>query len=65
MIERHEPSSVRLRDIDVRAESVNAVLSLGFYAVCGVIGLCPRPIRHQLTNAFVSWSEAVDEQRYS
>lgn len=35
MIERHEPSSVRLRDIDVRAESVNAVLSLGFYVVCG------------------------------
>jgi len=60
-----EPTSVRLRETPIRAELVNAVLSLGFYVVCLLIGLFPRRIRDRLANAFVSWSESVDERRYT
>jgi len=56
---------VRLRETPIRAELVNAVLSLGFYVVCLLIGLFPRRIRDRLANAFVSWSESVDERRYT
>ncbi|MGB2948521.1 MAG: serine/threonine protein phosphatase [Rhodococcus sp. (in: high G+C Gram-positive bacteria)] len=60
-----EPTSVRLRETPIRGELVNAVLSLSFYVVCLVIGLFPRRLRDRLASAFVSWSESVDERRYT
>lgn len=56
---------MRLRETPIRGELVNAVLSLSFYVVCLVIGLFPRRLRDRLASAFVSWSESVDERRYT
>ncbi|MEU6586879.1 serine/threonine protein phosphatase [Nocardia sp. NPDC046763] len=60
----NEPSSVPLRDaVDVE-EFLNFALSLGFYAVCGMIGLLPKNVRYRLMGTFVGWSAKVDERRY-
>lgn len=59
-----EPTSVRLRDVKIGAEATNAVLSLGFYGVCAAIGVLPRPMRTRLADAFVGWSESIDEKRH-
>jgi hypothetical protein len=63
--EGFEPTSVRLRDVPIGREVTNGVLSLGFYVVCGLIGLLPASVRIRAADAFVTWSESVDEQRHS
>ena len=65
MADVFEPTSVRLRDVPIGREVTNGVLSLGFYVVCGLIGLLPGPVRNWAADAFVTWSESVDEQRHS
>ncbi|MGV8875451.1 MAG: serine/threonine protein phosphatase [Rhodococcus sp. (in: high G+C Gram-positive bacteria)] len=60
-----EPTSVRLRDLSIGHEVTNAVLSVGFYIVCGFIGLLPGALRSRAADAFVSWSESIDEQRHT
>lgn len=45
-------------------EVTNGVLSLGFYVVCGLIGLLPGSLRNRAADAFVGWSESIDEQRH-
>ncbi|WP_206486663.1 serine/threonine protein phosphatase [Rhodococcus sp. KRD162] len=64
MAEGFEPTSVRLRDLSIGHEATNAVLSVGFYIICAFIGLLPRSLRHRAADAFVSWSESIDEQRH-
>ncbi|WP_322544820.1 hypothetical protein U2G91_06465 [Rhodococcoides fascians] len=44
MADGFEPTSVRLRDVPIGREVTNGVLSLGFYVVCGLIGLLPGPV---------------------
>ncbi|OZD73626.1 serine/threonine protein phosphatase [Rhodococcus sp. 05-340-1] len=65
MADGFEPTSVRLRDVPIGREVTNGVLSLGFYVVCGVIGLLPGSVRNRAADAFVTWSESVDEQRHN
>ncbi|OZC97492.1 serine/threonine protein phosphatase [Rhodococcus sp. 06-235-1A] len=65
MADGFEPTSVRLRDLSVGHEVTNAVLSLGFYIVCGSIGLLPEPLRNRAADAFVGWSESIDERRHT
>lgn len=55
---------MRLRELSLGREVTNAVLSVGFYIVCGVIGLLPGALRHRVADAFVTWSESIDEQRH-
>ena len=60
----HEPSTVPLRDALRTGEILNFILSLGFYGVCAAIALLPKRLQAQPFEAFVSWSENVDEGRY-
>ncbi len=60
----NEPSSVPMRTAVRAGEFSNFILSLGFYGVCGAIALLPETIRKQRLEAFVSWSEKIDEGRY-
>lgn len=64
MADGFEPTSVRLRELSLGHEVTNAVLSVGFYVVCGVIGLLPGALPHRAADAFVTWSESIDEQRH-
>ncbi|MGF0312961.1 serine/threonine protein phosphatase [Rhodococcus sp. 14-2483-1-1] len=65
MADGFEPTSVRLRDVSMHREVTNGVLSLGFYVVCGLIGLLPGAARTRAADAFVGWSESIDEQRHT
>lgn len=55
---------MRLRELSLGHEVTNAVLSIAFYVVCGAIGLLPGALRHRAADAFVTWSESIDEQRH-
>lgn len=60
---RAEPARVALADTPLLPEMGNAVLSLGFYAVCAGIGLLPGGLGRPVLDRWASWAASIDERR--